>query len=154
MTTPPGDQPPHDPDQPPYGDQPPSYGQQPPPYGNQPPSYGQQPSYGGYGQPYPSSPGGYGGQGAQDHPRATLSLILGIVGLVCCSIAAPFAWVIGSRAVREIDESGGRYTGRGQAQAGKILGIIGTALMVLGLLFLLVALVFGTFSVDTTTSTG
>jgi hypothetical protein len=54
MTTPPGDQPPHDPDQPPP---PPGYGQQPG-YGQ--PGYGQ-PGYGqpGYGQP------GYGQPGAQ-----------------------------------------------------------------------------------------
>jgi hypothetical protein len=85
-----------------------------PPYG--PPQYGQ-PSYG----PPP------------DHPQATLALVLGILGAVLCVICAPFAWVIGQRVVREIDASGGRYGGRGQAQAGYILGMIWTILLAVGL---------------------
>ena len=81
------------------------------------------------------------------------ALILGIVGLVCCSIAAPFAWSIGGKAVKEIDASGGRLGGRGQAQAGKILGIIGTVLLVLGVLFFIVAAVTGGLSFEAGTST-
>jgi hypothetical protein len=45
--------------------------------------------------------------------------------------------------MREIDASGGRVGGRGQAQAGFILGIIGTALWVLGLLFYVGLFAFG-----------
>ena len=39
-----------------------------------------------------------------------------------------------NRAFSEIDGSGGRITGRGMAQAGNILGWIGVALCVLGLI--------------------
>ncbi len=136
--------------QPGYGQ--PGYGQ--PGYGQQPPGYGQ-PGYGqpGYGQqPYAPPPmGGYAQQG-QTHPRATLSMILGILGLVCCSVAAPFAWRIGAKAVSEIDASGGRLTGRGQAQAGKILGLIGTVLLALSVLLFVIAAATGNFTFEAGTS--
>ncbi len=92
---------------------------------------------------YPPPPGGQYQQPPQDHPRAMTALILGILGLVICGILAPFAWRIGKQAMDEIDASGGRIGGRGTAQAGYILGIIGTVLLVLGLLVLVVALPAG-----------
>jgi hypothetical protein len=104
------------------------------PYGNQPPP-----------------PGGYAPQ--QNHPKSTTALILGILGVVCCSFAAPFAWMTGKKAVSEIDASGGRLGGRGQAQAGYILGIIGTVLLILGLLFFILAAVTGGISFEAGTST-
>jgi hypothetical protein len=129
MTTPPGDaEQPQDP----YG---------PPPGGSsaQPP-YGQQPGYGQYGQPYPPPgfpPGGY----VQDHPKATTSMVLGILGVVICSFVAPFAWRVGKRTLDEIDRSNGQLGGRGQAQAGYVLGIIGTVLLGLALLFVVLVVV-------------
>lgn len=103
---------------PPYGGLPPSSGQ--PPYDGQPP-YGQQPFY-----PQP------------DHPQATTVLILGILGLVLCQVLSPFAWSMGNRVLREIDASGGQVGGRGQVNAGRICGIIGTILLAasIGLLLL------------------
>jgi uncharacterized membrane-anchored protein len=91
---------------------------------------------------YPPPPGGYP-QAPQDHPRAMLALILGIVSLVCLPILGPFAWFIGKKAVNEIDASGGRMSGRGTAQAGFILGIISTVLLVLWVLFAAVAIPTG-----------
>jgi hypothetical protein len=112
--------------QPPYGQ--PAYGQ--PPYGQ--PPYGQPP----YGQPgYPAV--GY----PPDHPRATTSLVLGILGIVICGIVAPFAWQMGRRTVQEIDASNGQLGGRGAAQAGYVLGVIGTVLLGIGLV--LVVLLVG-----------
>ena len=124
-----GSQPP----QPPPGQYP---GQQPPPY---PPS-GQQ----GYPPPYPSYQQGYQPYGPQqqDHPQATLSMILGIIGVVVCGFTAPFALVIGRRAMNEIDASGGTLGGRGMAQAGFILGIVGSVFLVLGLLYLIGVIIF------------
>ena len=144
MSTPSGDQP-HDRDQPPSWDPNQGYGQQSGQgYGQ---GYGQQSGQeGGYGYPAAPPPQGSWGQPRQDHPRAILSLILGIVGLVLCGVAAPFAWVIGKRAVDEIDASGGRLGGRGVAQAGKILGIIGTVLVILGLLVFVLVLTIGGFA--------
>lgn len=144
-------------EQPPAEQPGPSYGEQPPAYGQEPPAYGQQPSYGiphppQYGQPY-AQPYGYGppvyAPQPPQHPKATTALILGIVGLVggmTCYLPvllSPFAWAVGRRAVREIDASHGHLSGRGSAQAGAVLGIIGTillGLMLVGLVVLLVAL--------------
>ncbi len=125
-----------------------SYPPPPPGSGDQPYDPNQQGGYGqpgGYGQAPP--PGGYGQQ-TQDHPKATTSMILGIVGIVCCSFAAPFAWVTGKKTVNEIDASGGRLGGRGQAQAGYILGIVGTVLLILGVLFFILAAFTGGLSFE------
>jgi uncharacterized membrane protein YjgN (DUF898 family) len=100
----------------------------PPPYGAQPP----QPPYGH--QPY-----GYGPP--QDHPQSTTVLVLGILGLVMCQIISPIAWVMGNRVVREIDASGGTLGGRANANAGRICGMIGTALIGLGLLVVAAAVI-------------
>src|SRR5215212_7161970 len=117
MTNTPGDE--HEP-QNPYDPYPPQ-GPQQPPYGQ--PQYGQpqygQPQYGQpeYGQPQGSPPVGY----APDHPKATTSMVLGILGIVLCGLIAPFAWRIGKRTMNEIDASNGQLGGRGTAQAGYIM---------------------------------
>ena len=105
--------------------------------------YGQQ-GYGpqGYGQPPPGQPPVGYGYAVPDHPQSTTAMILGIVGLVVCQVLAPFAWVTGKRTLDEIDASGGRLGGRGQAQAGYILGIIGTVILGLSVLLLIVYFVF------------
>lgn len=120
------------------------------PYGQDP--YGQQ---GQYGQP-PAPYGGYGAPGyaagPPQHPSATTALVLGLVslvGLFICLlpiVVAPFAWRTGGRVVREIDAQPGRWSGREQAQAGRIMGMIGTAILALGILAILglVALLFAT----------
>jgi hypothetical protein len=134
MTNSPGDgQPPQDPnEQPGYWEQ--QQGQQQPP----PPPYGQQPPY----VPQPGQPAGY----APDHPKATTALVLGILGIVICGIIAPFAWRIGKQTLDEIDASNGQLGGRGSAQAGYVLGIIGTVLLGLGLLFAVGLLAIGVIS--------
>jgi hypothetical protein len=67
--------------------------------------------------------------------------VLGILGILICGIVAPFAWVVGRRTVREIDASDGRLGGRGSAQAGYVLGVIGTVLLGIGLLLALLLIV-------------
>ena len=78
--------------------------------------------------------------------------IVALVGLAVCGgitlVLAPFAWAMGSRAVREIDAEPGRYGGRDKANAGRIMGIIGTVLLVLGVLLILF-LVVGLFAAGT-----
>lgn len=117
------------PGQPAY-DYPPPY---PPPL---PPQYA-----GGYPGVYPPRP--------PDHPQAVTAMVLGILGLVCCGLASPFAIWLGRKSMREIDASGGWQGGRGQAQAGFIMGIIGTVLWVLGILFYVVVIAFGVFAAST-----
>ncbi|MCW2840158.1 MAG: hypothetical protein JWR55_1641 [Aeromicrobium sp.] len=90
---------------------------------------------------YPPPEAGYPqyGYAPPKHPSATTAMVLGIVavagGLLCYLplLMAPFAWFTGSKAVRDIDESRGAQTGRGEAMAGKVLGIIGTVLLLLAL---------------------
>lgn len=98
---------------------------------------------GGYGYP---PPGTYPVQGpvqyAPDHPRSTTVLVLGILGVVVCQVLGPFAWVMGKRAMNEIDASYGRLGGRSAVQAGYVLGIIGTVLLAVTVLILVGYLVF------------
>jgi hypothetical protein len=146
MTNTPADgPPPHDPDDEPtrsLGDQS-GWGSGP---GSATPRY-PDPGQGYAGQGYPGqgyAGQGYGGQGYsgqyahQDHPRATTSLVLGILGVVLCQVLAPFAWSIGKSTVTEIDASGGALGGRGVAQAGYVLGIVGTVMLALAILWVVV----------------
>ena len=90
--------------------------------------------------------------------------LVSLIGLFICFfpiLAAPFAWRTGSRVVKEIDAQPGRWSGREQAQAGRIMGIIGTVLLVLGVLAIvgLVVLLFAaggdvSTSYDSTTPGG
>jgi hypothetical protein len=125
--------------QPPYGQ--PTYGQpgseQP---GYQPGSWEQQAQQPAYQQPGYAAPGSY--QYAPDHPKATTCLVLGILGVVLCQIVAPFAWVMGKRTLEEIDASQGQLGGRGAAQAGYVLGIVGSVLLGLSLVLLVVWIIF------------
>ena len=133
------------------------YPQQPAPQGWQPgwqPSW--QPTTGGppagqnaYGQaPNPQVPYGapqlpaYGSL-APDHPKATMVLVLGILGIVLCGLIAPFAWVMGNQVIREIDASGGAIGGRSNANAGRICGIVGTILIGVGVVFMVALLAIG-----------
>ena len=115
-----------------------------PPFGGSPPPYGRPP----YGQgPYgpPQSP--YGGPGwdatARDAPGAVPALILGVLGVTLCAIAAPFAWFMGRNAQQTADAQPDRYSGRDMATAGKILGIVGTCLLALGVIAFVVFVIVG-----------
>ena len=61
-------------------------------------------------------------------------LVLGILGIAVCGVVGPFAWVMGNRVIREIDASGGQLGGRSNANAGRIMGMVGTGMMAIGLL--------------------
>ena len=74
----------------------------------------------------------------------TLILVFGIAGFFV-GVLGPVAWIMGSRALREIRSSGAHPGNEQLIVIGRILGIIVTVLMVLGvlvsLLFLVLALV-------------
>jgi hypothetical protein len=85
-----------------------------------------------------------------DQPSATTAMVLGIIGLVgllfCGGLTlllSPFAWAIGAKSVREIDQQPGRYGGRDKAQAGKWMGIIGTVLLILGVVAVAFLIIVG-----------
>jgi hypothetical protein len=123
--------------QPPYGQPPygqPAYGQVPygqVPYGQQAYPTGWMPAYG---APYP---------GSSSHKGATASLTLGIISIAsllltpfCCItipgvLCAPFAWVIGARARREIAARPGVFGNVAAAHTGMWMGIVMTILSVL-----------------------
>ncbi|WP_188196020.1 DUF4190 domain-containing protein [Nonomuraea sp. SYSU D8015] len=86
-------------------------------------------SYPNYGPPH------YGPQ--YTHPNGTTILVLGILSLVVCGLLGPFAWSMGNKALREIDESGYPYENRGYVQAGRICGIISTVLLIIGFAFVI-----------------
>ena len=87
----------------------------------------------------------YGGFGGREHPQGTTILVMGILSLVigfACGIGlllGPVAWVMGNNAIAEIDQNPPAYTNRGSVQAGRICGIVATALLIIGvLLFILI----------------
>jgi len=75
--------------------------------------------------------------------RGTLILVLGILGLLVCGPLAIVAWVMGSGDLKQIDAGTMDPAGRGTTQAGKILGIIGTILLILGIIAAALFFVFG-----------
>lgn len=103
-----------------------------------------QPSFGGV-SPYGAAPTPI----AVPHPQASLALILGILGTVLgfsCIIGGLVGIggiVLGRRVKNDIDADPGRYTGRSQAVAGLITGIIGVSICVLATIFIVVAIIVG-----------
>ena len=108
-------------------------------------------------------PGFYpaGGGGQESSGKSVAALVSGILGLTLCPILIPSiaAVVLGYSARNEIDASGGRIGNRGLAIAGIILGWIGIAFFVLGILLVIVLVIIGAavddsdiFDITTTTS--
>ncbi|MFN8019507.1 MAG: DUF4190 domain-containing protein [Acidimicrobiales bacterium] len=125
----------------------------PPPSAGPPPGYGAPSPYG----PTPGYGPGWGGGAplAQiDHPQGTTVLVLGLLGIFCCGLLAPFAWVQGNGAIREIDRNPVRYRNRGTVQAGRILGIIGTGILALNILAFVVVALAGGLSSSSSSSSG
>lgn len=77
-----------------------------------------------------------------NHPQGTTVLVLGILSVCGLAILGPVAWVMGARALKEVDRAGVPVANRGQLLAGQITGIIGTAFLALGLLYAAVTLAF------------
>ena len=95
--------------------------------------------------PYQASYGSVSPYGvpAVAHPQATLSMILGIVGVAACSLVGIAALVLGNKARKEIDAQPGRYSGRGMATAGFVLGIVSVAISVFWVLLFAIGLASG-----------
>lgn len=78
-----------------------------------------------------------------EQSQATTILVLGILGLICCAPLGIAAWVMGNRELQAIDAGLRNPDNRGTANAGRIIGIIATVLLVLGLAFFILSLVLG-----------
>jgi hypothetical protein len=79
--------------------------------------------------------------GGSEHPDGTTVLILGVLSLAVCQFLGPAAWIMGNRAIADIDSNPGAYTNRGSVQAGRICGIISSCLIILAVVFVAVALI-------------
>ena len=83
-------------------------------------------------QQFPTDPSRY-----PEASQATTILVLGILGIVVCGVLGPFAWSMGNKELAAIDAGRRPPENRGTANAGRILGIIGTVLLGLGILILI-----------------
>ncbi|MGV3516059.1 DUF4190 domain-containing protein [Luteitalea sp.] len=77
------------------------------------------------------------GAAPQQSSKATMAIVLGVLGIVCCGLLAPGAWYLASEEIKAIDAGRIAESNRGMAQVAKILGIIGTILLGLALLWVL-----------------
>ena len=98
--------------------------------------------------PAVNAPGGFTPAYRESYSQSvsgTTILVLGILSIVFCQICGPFAWIMGNKAIAAIDSGQADPIERSNANIGRILGIIGTVFLVLGVLFfLLVILVAAT----------
>jgi hypothetical protein len=83
-------------------------------------------------RPYPPAPPTYGYGYAPEHPQGTTVLILGICSLVVCQLLGPVAWWMGNSALREIDANPYAFSNRSTVQAGRVCGVVATALTAVG----------------------
>jgi hypothetical protein len=74
--------------------------------------------------------------------KATTALVLGILGIVCCGLCAPFAWYIGAAEMKLIKAGLSSQAGKGFAQVGMILGIIGTILIIISIIIMIIYFLF------------
>jgi uncharacterized membrane protein YjgN (DUF898 family) len=74
--------------------------------------------------------------------NATLILVLGILSIVCLPILGPVAWIMGNNALKELDQGFGNPSSRGLVVAGRILGIIGTVLLILSCIYVIFMFAF------------
>ncbi|NSW79580.1 MAG: DUF4190 domain-containing protein [Chthonomonadetes bacterium] len=78
--------------------------------------------------------------------QATTALVLGILSLLCCGLLSIPAYIVGKQELDRINRGLSPVEGRGLAQAGYILGIIGMVLLGLAVLYVVVVLVIAAMS--------
>jgi hypothetical protein len=92
----------------------------PPPPPSGPPAWGAQPSFG----------------QTVEHPNGVTILVLGILSLVVCGLLGPVAWNMGNKARAEMRANAGvTYSNEGMITAGRICGMVATAMLALFALF-------------------
>jgi len=75
--------------------------------------------------------------------RATTILVLGILSLIVCAPLGIFAWIMGNADLKAMEAGTMDSAGRSNTNAGRICGIIGTVLLIIGVVGSLVILVLG-----------
>jgi hypothetical protein len=126
---------------------------EPDPYRPYPSGWTNEPAPGsGPGQPLvPYGAPGVGGYVLpREHPSGTTVLVLGILSLVVCPITGIFAITTGNRALREINANPGVYTNRQTVVVGRVLGIVGVAVVggILALYLLFAVVMVGTLQLS------
>lgn len=86
---------------------------------------------------FPTDPNQY-----PEASQSTTILVLGILGLILCQVLSPFAWVMGNKELEAIDSGRRPPENRSTANAGRILGIIGTVLLGIGLILAVLFFLF------------
>lgn len=71
--------------------------------------------------------------------RSSLLLALGILSLICCQILGPVTWYFASQELQQIQAGAVSQQDEGLVRAAKILGIIGTVLLGLSLIWIFLA---------------
>lgn len=74
-------------------------------------------------------------QAYPENSQATTALVLGIFGIICCAPLAIVAWIMANNELQGIQAGRRNPANQGTANAAKILGIIGTVLLAIGLIF-------------------
>jgi uncharacterized membrane protein (DUF485 family) len=75
-----------------------------------------------------------------EQSQATTALVLGILGIVCCQVLSIVAWIMGNNELEGIRAGRRNPTNEGTANAARILGIVGTVLLGIGIIFGILAL--------------
>jgi hypothetical protein len=79
-----------------------------------------------------------------EESQATTILVLGILSLICsCLPLGIAAWVMGNRELEAIDGGMRNPANRGTANAGRIIGMVATALGVIAFIVLLAVIFLG-----------
>ena len=84
----------------------------------------------------PGGPQGGGAVGGSATGSATTILVLSIVGLLCCPMTSPVAWILAARELKAIRRGESPVANQAAAQIGLVLGILGTALFAFFLLWI------------------
>lgn len=79
--------------------------------------------------------------------RGTLILILGILSIICCIICGIIAWIMGNNDLRQMAAGTMDPSGRGLTNAGKICGIVGIAVQIVGIVLVVIWLILVFFVV-------
>lgn len=94
-----------------------------------------QPPQNPYNQPPLSNPQG-GPPYQQPAPPGTSTpttlIVTGILGIVCCGLLAPYTWIKSNQALQSISAGLGNASDASTYNITRIIGIVGTALWILG----------------------
>ena len=91
------------------------------------------------------TPYGYAPVGVNPYEsRGTTVMVLGILSLVICGLLGPVAWVMGNNIKGEALAAG--YDEPGNSKAGRICGMVSSGLLILGVVFLIFAVIVGAAS--------